>query len=205
MPWKALPFEHREVKDALSRRFGVRGIPTMILLKREPVSEGGGWAVEHADLRSLIVSEPERFPWPPVPLPTIDAAVASINETPTVVVFTDKMTDAAAEAALVAAARAAASLPRFFPDGAPHPRLRFAHAGEAHDATEQVRHFAGFGKDRDGPAAARVVLIDVEAQGKAELPPAPGGELPTADALAAFADAALAGAVQLVPFGKGAA
>ena len=32
MPWSALPFTDREQKDKLSRRFGVRGIPALIIL-----------------------------------------------------------------------------------------------------------------------------------------------------------------------------
>lgn len=32
MPWKALPFSERAAKEALSQKFGVRGIPTFIVL-----------------------------------------------------------------------------------------------------------------------------------------------------------------------------
>eukprot|EP00812_Abedinium_dasypus_P012192 NODE_5720_length_559_cov_365.158730.p2 GENE.NODE_5720_length_559_cov_365.158730~~NODE_5720_length_559_cov_365.158730.p2 ORF type:complete len:87 (+),score=22.93 NODE_5720_length_559_cov_365.158730:3-263(+) len=31
-PWPAVPFANREVKDALSKKYGVRGIPTMVRL-----------------------------------------------------------------------------------------------------------------------------------------------------------------------------
>merc|ERR1719231_1940510 len=33
MPWKSIPFAERELKETLSNYFGVRGIPTLVLLK----------------------------------------------------------------------------------------------------------------------------------------------------------------------------
>ena len=35
MPWLALPFSERERKGALSSKFGVRGIPSLIVLEAE--------------------------------------------------------------------------------------------------------------------------------------------------------------------------
>jgi nucleoredoxin len=32
MPWMALPFESREIKAALSKKYKVKGIPSLVLL-----------------------------------------------------------------------------------------------------------------------------------------------------------------------------
>ncbi|KAL4228827.1 hypothetical protein ACF0H5_011867 [Mactra antiquata] len=33
MPWNALPFEERDLKNKVSEKYGVRGIPTLVILK----------------------------------------------------------------------------------------------------------------------------------------------------------------------------
>jgi len=60
MPWTALPYEDRERKDKLSKKFKVQGIPTVVILD----SNGG---VITKDGRSAISSDPkgEGFPWKP--------------------------------------------------------------------------------------------------------------------------------------------
>ena len=54
MPWKALPFVDRARKDALSAKFGVQGIPTLVLL-----DEHGN--VITLDGRSALMSKPFPF------------------------------------------------------------------------------------------------------------------------------------------------
>ena len=56
MPWPALPFAQREVKEALSKAFGVRGIPTVVLMKPD------GSAVD-TEGRAAISVGAEYFPW----------------------------------------------------------------------------------------------------------------------------------------------
>jgi len=62
MPWLALPFARRDVKEALSKKFKVQGIPTLVLLD----AEGN---IITADGRSKIASDPQgaQFPWKPRP------------------------------------------------------------------------------------------------------------------------------------------
>jgi len=60
MPWTALPYSFREKKATLSEKYGVRGIPTLIILDKngEIITAGG---------REKVVSDPEgaNFPWLP--------------------------------------------------------------------------------------------------------------------------------------------
>jgi len=57
MPWLALPYENREKKQELSDKFGVSGIPTLILLNPD------GSTITQ-DGRSMVVSDP-RGGWIP--------------------------------------------------------------------------------------------------------------------------------------------
>lgn len=58
-PWLALPFKERELKGALSKKFGVQGIPTLVVLDPEAklITKNG---------REGVTDEPEGFPWKPL-------------------------------------------------------------------------------------------------------------------------------------------
>merc|ERR1712230_272194 len=64
MPWLALPFENRDIKKELSKRFKVSGIPSLVLL------DGATGQVLNKDGRSLVMRDPTgaNFPWSPKPL-----------------------------------------------------------------------------------------------------------------------------------------
>ena len=55
MPWLAVPFEDKDTKAALSEKYGVRGIPTLILLDKTG-------AVVTKAARAKVVSSPGTFP-----------------------------------------------------------------------------------------------------------------------------------------------
>jgi nucleoredoxin len=61
MPWLALPYANRELKDSLSKKFKVRGIPSFVILD----SDGNTITTEGRD---EIMSDPSgtRFPWRPL-------------------------------------------------------------------------------------------------------------------------------------------
>jgi len=60
MPWAALPYEDREVKEQLSKEFQVRGIPTLVIVdeNRKLLTKNG---------RDIVRDDPkgEQFPWTP--------------------------------------------------------------------------------------------------------------------------------------------
>mmetsp|Transcript_70111 Transcript_70111/g.222256 ORF Transcript_70111/g.222256 Transcript_70111/m.222256 type:complete len:328 (+) Transcript_70111:38-1021(+) len=64
MPWLALPFAQRDVKKMLSRKFKVRGIPTLVLL----AADGSVISTEGRE----EIMQPEKFPWPQ---PTLGAVL----------------------------------------------------------------------------------------------------------------------------------
>jgi len=68
MPWLALPFSERERKGALSSKFGVRGIPSLIMLEAETGKVIG------KDCRSAVAQDGAAgFPWAD---PTVKGALA---------------------------------------------------------------------------------------------------------------------------------
>jgi len=62
-PWLALPFEEREAKDKLSKKYKVQGIPALVILD----SDGN---IIAKDGRSAVSEDPTgvEFPWKPVPV-----------------------------------------------------------------------------------------------------------------------------------------
>jgi len=59
MPWLMVPFENREQKDSLSKKYGVSGIPTLVLV------DGKDGSTITQDGRGTIMSNRngEGFPW----------------------------------------------------------------------------------------------------------------------------------------------
>lgn len=198
MPWPALPLSHKDVKTALSKKFDVQGIPTMVLLVK---NDSGAFELEVPDLRSKIESDPDNFPWPPTPCQSLDDVVDAVNEFPTVIAFVDKLTDEAASHAVEAAMDEVAG--EYFVGGKLSDAIRFAVAGEDDDATDQVRQFVGAAKDKDGPKAVRITLVDVQKQGKAVVHAPESDALPTAADIRAFVQKYLAGDVQVTSFREG--
>merc|ERR1719265_1756932 len=60
MPWVALPFEKRDVKETLSKKYKVRGIPSLVIL-------GPDGKTITTEGRSAVTKDPtgERYPWVP--------------------------------------------------------------------------------------------------------------------------------------------
>eukprot|EP01125_Pyxidicula_operculata_P001227 TRINITY_DN11157_c0_g1_i1.p1 TRINITY_DN11157_c0_g1~~TRINITY_DN11157_c0_g1_i1.p1 ORF type:complete len:411 (+),score=121.16 TRINITY_DN11157_c0_g1_i1:55-1287(+) len=60
MPWLAVPYSHRDVKEKLSKKYKVQGIPTLVILNKDG-------SVITTDGRSKVMKDPEakEFPWQP--------------------------------------------------------------------------------------------------------------------------------------------
>mmetsp|Transcript_3044 Transcript_3044/g.5199 ORF Transcript_3044/g.5199 Transcript_3044/m.5199 type:complete len:179 (-) Transcript_3044:96-632(-) len=56
MPWLAVPFSDRNLKQKLSENFGVRGIPTLVILDQQANTIT-------LDGRSKVMNEGSSFPW----------------------------------------------------------------------------------------------------------------------------------------------
>jgi hypothetical protein len=90
MPWLALPFAEREAKGALSKMFGVEGIPSLVVLG--PKGADGSRATVNGSARGeASLDNAAAFPWPPKPFAdlarTVECNGSDINESPAVIVF----------------------------------------------------------------------------------------------------------------------
>ena len=93
---------------------------------------------------------------------SLEEALADINDIATLILFCDNVDDPANEVEAVEALDAVAEA--YFVDGKPHSKLAFALVGaDDADAALQVRQFLGpsHRKDRNGPANARVTIVDI--------------------------------------------
>jgi nucleoredoxin len=100
MPWKAVKFASRSVKEELSSAFDVEGIPTFVIL------DGATGKVINANGRAAIMGDPagDEFPWKPKPVNELGPSTASaLNERPVLVaVLPDDADTTAPVAALTA-------------------------------------------------------------------------------------------------------
>eukprot|EP00558_Chaetoceros_sp_UNC1202_P009791 CAMPEP_0197233230 /NCGR_PEP_ID=MMETSP1429-20130617/1357_1 /TAXON_ID=49237 /ORGANISM="Chaetoceros sp., Strain UNC1202" /LENGTH=418 /DNA_ID=CAMNT_0042691445 /DNA_START=41 /DNA_END=1297 /DNA_ORIENTATION=+ len=91
MSFCALPHEHREAKAALSRKFGVQGIPMLTMLG--PVGDDGERPLINANVRSFIESgEFDEFPFDKKNFGDVDRA-DEINEVKCLIVLGENCDD----------------------------------------------------------------------------------------------------------------
>lgn len=75
-PWLALPFSARDEKTALSKKFKVQGIPSLVIL------DGATGATITKDGREAVSSDPkgEDFPWKPIPVKEILSSASYLHQ-----------------------------------------------------------------------------------------------------------------------------
>jgi nucleoredoxin len=90
MPWLALPFENREVKEELASKFEVSGIPQLTIC-----DDTAGRKVINLNARSAVSADPEgaKFPWVPPPLKMLPDGADCINEETCLVALLDGCDD----------------------------------------------------------------------------------------------------------------
>merc|ERR1712045_346745 len=93
MTFGALPFEYRNEKSALSSRYDVSGIPTLIMLSPVTDKTTGERKLINDNVRSFIMSgELEEFPFQPKNYGSVDSA-DDLNEKKCVVAFYEQGDD----------------------------------------------------------------------------------------------------------------
>eukprot|EP00929_Paragymnodinium_shiwhaense_P097257 TRINITY_DN58_c0_g1_i14.p1 TRINITY_DN58_c0_g1~~TRINITY_DN58_c0_g1_i14.p1 ORF type:complete len:441 (-),score=142.01 TRINITY_DN58_c0_g1_i14:291-1496(-) len=88
-PWLALDYSERGLKEKLSNKFGVRGIPSLVILDAD-------LNTVTTDGRGAVTSDPTGadMPWFPKPVQNLKAGPGGINETTTLIVFCEHSDDA---------------------------------------------------------------------------------------------------------------
>lgn len=93
MPFFALPFEHRQAKQQLSKRFGIQGIPSLLILG--PVPDGGGdRPLINDNIRGFIDADQlTEFPFLPKSYKDLAVDADGINDTKSLVIFCENEDD----------------------------------------------------------------------------------------------------------------
>eukprot|EP01116_Phalansterium_solitarium_P003545 TRINITY_DN14363_c0_g1_i1.p2 TRINITY_DN14363_c0_g1~~TRINITY_DN14363_c0_g1_i1.p2 ORF type:complete len:417 (-),score=158.92 TRINITY_DN14363_c0_g1_i1:98-1348(-) len=141
MPWLAVDYDDDETKQTLNERYGIEGIPALVLVD----AKTGQLISDNA--RSAVDADPEgaEFPWRPQPLSPLAMAGDAINEQPCLLAFLDGLdSDAAvdqAKTALKAVAERNAGRKTADDD-----EVRFFYAAKGDAMADAVRRFTGIKK-----------------------------------------------------------
>lgn len=95
MPWLAIPYADRKRKEQLSSRFGVSGIPMLVILdeNREVITTKAVGAIRSDETKSGV-----GFPWAPEVCREVDNDAEGIDESPSFIILQEKLEKAAQEA-----------------------------------------------------------------------------------------------------------
>jgi nucleoredoxin len=157
MPWLALDYSDRKLKEELSDFFGVEGIPSVVII-------GADGSVISKDGRSAIAGDPtgKDFPWYPKPVFNLKGGPGTIQEVPTIIAFCDggsaedakkiedTMTPLAAK--FLADAKAA---------GEDDPEIGFAIVSESDGIAPQLRKLMSLAD----AAEPQLMILDIPDQG----------------------------------------
>ena len=159
MPWLALPFANRKGKDALSARFKVQGIPTLVTI------DENGFTIA-TDARGRAGGDPEgkEFPWAPKPVNDLSNGPGQINEIPSLCLMMEKCSaskQSEYEAMLLPLAESVFAA-KATPDA--DPSMLFFTAKTDGGIGSQLRTMTNMGScEADKP---QLVLLDLGAGGK---------------------------------------
>lgn len=85
MPWLAVPFQQTAIRSELAQLYGIRGIPTLLLL------DNNGHVIT-TDARTELAEDPlaQNFPWKPRAVNILtDRYVSKLQDFPAIVLFVD--------------------------------------------------------------------------------------------------------------------
>eukprot|EP00916_Digyalum_oweni_P016174 GHVL01026521.1.p1 GENE.GHVL01026521.1~~GHVL01026521.1.p1 ORF type:complete len:598 (-),score=145.15 GHVL01026521.1:64-1857(-) len=86
--WYSIPFQDETARQALSARYGVRGLPTLILLKTDD------WKVVAEDGVARMLLDPKGYPWKPKPVNDLGGVeVKPLVEKPCIIIFSELSSD----------------------------------------------------------------------------------------------------------------
>jgi len=162
-PWLALDYSNRKAKEELSNLFGVRGIPSLVIVDTDG-------SIINAEGRAAISGDPTgaEFPWHPKPVPNLKGGPGNINEVPTILAFCE--TSAAAvqkeiEDAMVPLAKRYKEEAKT--KGETDPDLAFMIVTTSEGLGNKIRGMLGLGElSATAPAAPpKLMLVDIPDNG----------------------------------------
>jgi nucleoredoxin len=185
-PWLALDYSNRKEKEQLSNLFGVRGIPSFVIVDTD------GSAITKEG-RAAVSSDPEgaEFPWYPKPVQNLKAGPGSLNDAAVVIAFCETA-DAAAQKAVEEAMSPLAKkyIDAAKADGEDDPKVCFMIATEAGGISGQLRKMMSMTTDQ---APSKLMLVNIDDDGA--FYDGPAGEI-TPEAVEQFVTAFEAGSLE---------
>lgn len=159
MPWLGIPPGDPR-KAALSRHFGVQGIPTFVM-----VGEDG--QTINAAARGAVMADPKgaHFPWAPPAASDLEGGPDGLNETPSVVALLEGLTEEAQQSAIAAVLSVAkGSAEASKAAGEEEPPFCFFYATKSESVTPQVRKLTKLPAEAEAGKAV-LLLLDIPDDG----------------------------------------
>jgi len=153
-PWLALPFKDRALKEKLSKRFGVQGIPTLVLLDKDR-------SVITTEGRGAVLQDLADFPFHEKPVKDLSKSADGIDEVPSVVVLAEGA-ESAQSAAFAALETVAAEVAAAAKAADEEAKFKFFVAKDSKGPAPRIRELC---KLSEPTAKACVVLVDIPDQG----------------------------------------
>jgi len=156
-PWLALSYGDHARKEELSNYFGVRGIPSLVIMNAQG-------EVITKDGRGAISSDPKglEFPWTPKPVSNLKAGPGNINEVTTVLCFCEKSGEEAqglCEATMTPLAEKYNAQAKA--EGEEDPKFAFVMVSEADDLATRLRAMMKM----EASDAVQMMICDIPDQG----------------------------------------
>jgi len=163
MPWLALPYADRKRKEELSARFGVNGIPALVLLDKD-------LSIITTNGRGAIMGDLAEFPFHPKPVGDLAAGPDGLNETLSVVVLAEGADAKAQEAAIAAMEPLAKEYKELAKASGEDVEILFFIAKNSEGPVGQIRKLCSV---PEATASPRLILLDIPDKGGFYLPDAP--------------------------------
>jgi nucleoredoxin len=186
-PWLALDYSNRKEKEQLSNLFGVRGIPSFVIID----TDGSTITTEG---RAAVSTDPEgaEFPWYPKPVKNLKGGPGPLNDAAVVVAFCETADAAAQKAAEEAISPLAKKYINAAKEkGEDDPNVCFMIATESGGISGQLRNMMSLATLP--PAQPKLMLINIPDDGA--FYDGPEGEI-TPEAVEQFVNAFEAGSLE---------
>lgn len=194
MPWIAIPHSDRPRIEALKKRFGVRGIPSLVILDEK-------LDIIRSDGRAAAGADPEGvdFPWEPKALENVDKSSDAINTTPSFLALMEGTAESVRSATIAAIAPVA----REYQDAAKAKKedmeVCFFYSITKEGLSSRIRPLLKLPLPA-GEHAPQLAIVDVQQQGYFYGPVLTGA--PTEEQVRAFVSDFHAGKLDKKDFGQ---
>jgi nucleoredoxin len=178
-PWLALPYAERKLKEQLSNHFGVRGIPSLVLLDKDR-------SVITTNGRGAVMGELQDFPFHPKPVSDLAQTADGINDAPAVVVLCEGAEKDARAAVLAALEPVAAEYAAAAKASGDDPEFAFFLASSGGGVVPRIKELCKV--EKENVAGPTLLLLDVPDNGGYYKPDAGAYEITTAGVKALISD-----------------